>query len=207
MDIKIGDFGLATRISSLNEKRKTLCGTPNYIAPEILNKAGHSYEADIWSMGCIMYTLLVGNPPFETSTLKETYSRIKRNEFIIPQDRVGEAAANLIIKALQGKPQSRPNIRQVLEHDFFQRGYMPPRLPSSALSTTPLLTEEQMTFTATTDVWEKDLGPADEPDSDYFCPRPVIRKSLTPVRYYEHINLDTRIDYKVYNKLIVVIKP
>ena len=57
----------------------SLVGTPNYIAPEVLNKLGHNYEADIWAMGCIMYALLVGQPPFETDTLKETYSRITQN--------------------------------------------------------------------------------------------------------------------------------
>ena len=72
MQIKIGDFGLATYCSE-NDRKRTLCGTPNYIAPEILVKKGHSLEVDIWSSGCIMYTLLVGKPPFETSSLKETY--------------------------------------------------------------------------------------------------------------------------------------
>ena len=57
--VKIGDFGLAAKIEFDGERKKTLCGTPNYIAPEILTKNGHSYEVDIWSIGCIMYTLLV----------------------------------------------------------------------------------------------------------------------------------------------------
>jgi len=55
MEIKIGDFGLAARVEHVGEKRKTICGTPNYLAPEIINNVGHSYEVDIWSLGVIMY--------------------------------------------------------------------------------------------------------------------------------------------------------
>ena len=55
LEIKLGDFGLATRLEYDGEKKKTICGTPNYIAPEILDgKVGHSYEVDIWSLGVIM---------------------------------------------------------------------------------------------------------------------------------------------------------
>ena len=82
------------------ERKKTLCGTPNYIAPEVLGKKGHSFEVDVWSIGCILYTLLVGKPPFETQTLKDTYARIKRNEYHVPS-RIGPAAKNLISKLLQ----------------------------------------------------------------------------------------------------------
>jgi polo-like kinase 1 len=57
MEIKLGDFGLATRLEYNEEKKKTICGTPNYIAPEILEGKGHSYEVDIWSVGVIMYLL------------------------------------------------------------------------------------------------------------------------------------------------------
>ena len=57
MEIKIGDFGLAARLEYVGEKRKTICGTPNYLAPEIVNNLGHSYEVDIWSLGVVMYLL------------------------------------------------------------------------------------------------------------------------------------------------------
>ena len=64
MQIKIGDFGLATKLDFSGEKKRTICGTPNYIAPEILESKGHSYEVDIWSFGVIIYTLTFGRPPF-----------------------------------------------------------------------------------------------------------------------------------------------
>lgn len=55
MEIKVGDFGLATKLEFDGEKKRTICGTPNYIAPEILDgKVGHSYEVDTWSVGVIM---------------------------------------------------------------------------------------------------------------------------------------------------------
>ena len=60
MELKIGDFGLATRIEFDGERKRTVCGTPNYIAPEILEgKQGHSYEVDIWSIGVILYYYLL----------------------------------------------------------------------------------------------------------------------------------------------------
>lgn len=85
MEIKLGDFGLATRVDFDGERKKTVCGTPNYIAPEILEgKNGHSYEVDIWSFGVILYTLLIGKPPFETTDVKSTYRRIKMNAYSFP---------------------------------------------------------------------------------------------------------------------------
>jgi len=54
MEIKIGDFGLATKLEFPGERKRTICGTPNYIAPEVLEGKGHSYEVDIWSLGVIM---------------------------------------------------------------------------------------------------------------------------------------------------------
>ena len=85
MQIKVGDFGLAAKVIFEGEKKHTICGTPNYIAPEILDaKLGHSYEVDYWSIGVICYTLLVGRPPFESPEVKQTYKRIKANDYKFP---------------------------------------------------------------------------------------------------------------------------
>ncbi|NXF01110.1 PLK1 kinase, partial [Smithornis capensis] len=136
MEVKIGDFGLATKVEYDGERKKTLCGTPNYIAPEVLGKKGHSFEVDIWSIGCIMYTLLVGKPPFETSCLKETYIRIKKNEYTIPKH-INPVAANLIQKMLRSDPATRPTIDELLNDEFFTSGYIPSRLPTSCLTVAP----------------------------------------------------------------------
>ena len=72
MELKVGDFGLATKLDFVGERKKTVCGTPNYIAPEVLYGSGHSYEVDIWAVGVIIYTLLIGKPPFETRDVKTT---------------------------------------------------------------------------------------------------------------------------------------
>lgn len=103
MCIKVGDFGLATHLASVDERRKTVCGTPNYIAPEILEgKHGHSFEVDIWSTGVILYTLLIGKPPFESKDVKSTYKRILANSYAFPDHTpVAPDAKNLIRRMLQ----------------------------------------------------------------------------------------------------------
>jgi polo-like kinase 1 len=101
--IKVGDFGLAAKLTSPLEKRKTICGTPNYIAPEILDgKDGHSFEVDIWSAGVVMYTLLIGTPPFESKDVKSTYKRIMTNSFHFPDHiYISDDAKHLIRLLLQ----------------------------------------------------------------------------------------------------------
>ncbi|VDM54383.1 unnamed protein product [Angiostrongylus costaricensis] len=136
LQVKIGDFGLATTVDMDGERKKTLCGTPNYIAPEVLDKKGHSFEVDIWAIGCILYTLLFGRPPFETKSLKETYSRIKMNQYRLPST-AGQTVTHLIQNLLAPDPAKRPTVKQVLAHDFFRSGFMPTRLPISCLTMAP----------------------------------------------------------------------
>ena len=98
LDIKLGDFGLATKLDFDGERKRTICGTPNYIAPEVLEgKNGHSYEVDVWSLGVIIYTLIIGKPPFETSNVKSTYDKIRKNIYRFPDHvNISDDAKDLI---------------------------------------------------------------------------------------------------------------
>ena len=142
MEIKVGDFGLATKLEFDGERKRTVCGTPNYIAPEILEgKTGHSYEVDIWSLGVIMYTLIIGKPPFETNNVKETYKRIKIGNYTFPEHAViSEPAKDLIQSILVLDPYKRPKLDEILAHDFFNIGVSIPKImQQSTLACPPSL--------------------------------------------------------------------
>lgn len=144
MTVKIGDFGLATQHQASISSVSTLCGTPNYIAPEVLKKQGHGYEADIWALGCMMFAMLVGTPPFETKSLGRTYAKIAANEYEIPE-RLSPAAKTFIAMLLHPDPKSRGHLHQsghpsdLLSHSFFQCGFCPRKLPQTASTQAPTL--------------------------------------------------------------------
>ena len=140
MEIKVGDFGLASKLEYEGEKKRTICGTPNYIAPEILEgKTGHSYEVDVWSLGVIIYTLLIGKPPFETNDVKTTYKRIRMNAYSFPEHvTISPPAKNLITKILNLEPHKRPTLDEIMAHEFMNTGgTIPKLLPVSTLACPP----------------------------------------------------------------------
>ena len=69
LQIKVIDFGIAIQLRDLSEERETLCGTPNYISPELISRQPYSIQTDLWSLGCILYALITGTPPFECATV------------------------------------------------------------------------------------------------------------------------------------------
>ncbi|KAF9764635.1 putative cell cycle serine/threonine-protein kinase CDC5 like protein [Nosema granulosis] len=123
LNIKIGDFGLSAMIKN-GERKVTMCGTPNYIAPEVLfgKASGHSYEADVWSLGVIIYTLLIGVPPFQKKNVEEIYKMIKHNNYIFPEDcNLSSEAIDLITKILTTNPLERPTLEEILEHKLLNK--------------------------------------------------------------------------------------
>lgn len=149
MDLKIADFGLAAMIQHEGERKKTICGTPNYIAPEVLFDSGngHSYEVDIWSLGVIMYTLLVGKPPFQTREVEAIYKKIKENNYTFPPEiGISREAKDLIERILDKIPENRPTLEEMRQHPFLTAQPIPKSIPKSAFNEVPTFIEERPPF-------------------------------------------------------------
>ncbi|XP_063415280.1 serine/threonine-protein kinase DCLK2-like isoform X1 [Mytilus trossulus] len=118
--LKLGDFGLATYC---NETLFTVCGTPTYVAPEILTEVGYSVEVDVWAAGIILYILLCGFPPFvsDTNNTEELFDKVIEGhfEFSAPYwDDVSDSAKNLINQMLDINPESRLTAEEVMSHEW-----------------------------------------------------------------------------------------
>jgi len=139
MQLKVGDFGLAAQVFYPGEKKKTVCGTPNYLAPEVLDaNGGHSYEVDYWSIGVILYTMLYGRPPFESQDVKQTYKKIKAVQYSFPDHvTVGYHAKDFIKLCLIAAPENRMNLAEMLQHDFLSLVPIPKQIPVSTLVCAP----------------------------------------------------------------------
>ncbi|KAK1752407.1 cell cycle serine/threonine-protein kinase CDC5/MSD2 [Echria macrotheca] len=135
MNAKIGDFGLAALLLTGKDmqimRRTTLCGTPNYIAPEILEKGkkGHDHMVDIWSLGIIIFAMLTSKPPFQSSTTDEIYRRARDRDYEWPnpetsQKYISHEAKDLVATMLQDADM-RPEPDAIVQHPFFIAGHLP----------------------------------------------------------------------------------
>ncbi|KAI1166887.1 hypothetical protein F5B18DRAFT_604613 [Nemania serpens] len=135
MNAKIGDFGLAALLVTGKDmqtiRRTTLCGTPNYIAPEILEKGkkGHDHMVDIWSLGIIMFAMLTSKPPFQSSTTDEIYRRARNRDYEWPtagsaNQFISEEAKDIVATMLEDADK-RPDPDAIVQHRFFSSGYVP----------------------------------------------------------------------------------
>ena len=145
MELKVGDFSSATKLDFEGQRKKTICSSTYYISPEMIDgKNGHSFEVDIWSLGIILYTLLIGKTPFEDKDDKSTIKRIKSNSNSFPSNPIiSEAAKDLIKQILISDPSKRPSLSQILTHDFFNQ-IIPKLLPISTLTGPPSLSDIEL---------------------------------------------------------------
>lgn len=114
--IKIADFGWSV-YSPKEGWRETLCGTLDYLPPEMVTGDNHDYWVDIWSLGILCYEFCCGVPPFETDTHDETYSRIKDVDLNFPPF-LSTDVKDLISKILVWDPSKRLSLQQILHHPW-----------------------------------------------------------------------------------------
>jgi hypothetical protein len=135
--ICVTDFGLSK--ISYSRKQFTKCGTPTYVAPEILSGDSYGFEVDIWSCGVILYVLLCGFPPFYADNDPDLYDLIQGGKFSFPTpywDDVSDTAKDLIIKMLEIDPAKRLTASQILLHPFITT------YKSLSFTRTPSLTQK-----------------------------------------------------------------
>ncbi|XP_042519085.1 CBL-interacting protein kinase 5-like [Macadamia integrifolia] len=130
-NLKVSDFGL----SALGESCRhdgllhTTCGTPAYVAPEVINKKGYGgAKADIWSCGVVLFVLLAGYLPFQDSNLMEMYRKISRGEFKCP-NWFSPEVRKLLSRILDPNPHTRVPIVKIMENPWFKKGYKPVEHP------------------------------------------------------------------------------
>ncbi|KAL8108365.1 CBL-interacting serine/threonine-protein kinase 23-like isoform X1 [Apium graveolens] len=134
--LKVSDFGLSALPQQVREDGllHTTCGTPNYVAPEVINNKGYDgAKADLWSCGVILYVLMAGYLPFEDSNLMVLYKKINKADFSCPPW-FSSSAKKLIKRILDPSPITRITIQEVIENEWFKKGYQRPKFVQEDVS-------------------------------------------------------------------------
>ncbi|EDW66651.2 aurora kinase C [Drosophila virilis] len=113
--LKIADFGWS--VHEPNSMRMTLCGTVDYLPPEMVLNKPHTKNVDLWSLGVLCFELLVGHAPFYSKNYEETYKKILKVDYKLPEH-VSKAATHLISKLLVLNPQHRMPLDQIMLHPW-----------------------------------------------------------------------------------------
>lgn len=118
-NVKLCDFGLSTFSSSLKLEENSICGTMNYISPEIFSRKAVTLSSDIFSVGCVLYTMIVGVPPYTSQSKELTIKKAREGSYDIPAW-VDSRASDLIRKLMNVDINKRPSFDEILMHPFIK---------------------------------------------------------------------------------------
>lgn len=119
-NLKIADFGWSVH-AVRDSRRETVCGTLDFLAPEMCEGERYDASIDVWSIGVLLYEMLFGSPPFEESSEYHTKERIKLVDLVFPEGKVSDEAKHLISSLLRRNPADRMPLSKVLSHPWIVR--------------------------------------------------------------------------------------
>ena len=134
--VKVSDFGLARFVSD-ETLATTTCGTPGYVAPEILSEKPYKEGCDFWSVGVVLYILLSGQPPFYDDDNFELFEKIKKCEYDITSpewNAVSEEAKDFIKKLLVANPANRIKADEIKSHKWILGNASVPKETTNVLN-------------------------------------------------------------------------
>jgi serine/threonine protein kinase len=117
-NVKIADFGVSKQCQKGQLRMTEQCGTPAYIAPEILKDKGYTFSVDIWSAGVVLFAMLYGTVPFKANNMEELHKLIVRGKYQLKDD-ISIEARNLLRGLLEVNPEKRLTIKQIYRHKWF----------------------------------------------------------------------------------------
>ncbi|XP_021064742.1 serine/threonine-protein kinase 33 isoform X1 [Mus pahari] len=138
LNIKVTDFGLAVQKHGSRSEgmMQTTCGTPIYMAPEVINAHDYSQQCDIWSIGVIMYILLCGAPPFLANSEEKLYELIKKGELRFEDpvwDSVSDSAKNALKQLMKVDPAHRITAKELLDNQWLTGNTLSSARPTNVL--------------------------------------------------------------------------
>lgn len=183
-NMKISDFGLSALPEQGVSMLRTTCGTPNYVAPEVLSHKGYNgAPADVWSCGVILYVLMAGYLPFDELDLTTLYSKIDKADFSCPAwFPVG--AKSLIQRILDPNPEHRITIEQIRNDEWFQKSYVPVHL----------LEYEDVNLDEINAAFDSAEDEGDNPQCEIADTGPLILNAFDMIMLSQGLNLATIFD-------------
>nr|XP_048316477.1 serine/threonine-protein kinase 33 isoform X2 [Myodes glareolus] len=138
LNIKVTDFGLAVRKHGSRSEgmMQTTCGTPIYMAPEVINAHEYSQQCDIWSIGVIMYLLLCGEPPFLANSEEKLFELIRKGELQFEDpvwDSVSDSAKNVLKQLMKVDPAHRITAKELLDNQWLTGNTVSSARPTNVL--------------------------------------------------------------------------